>query len=193
MNLVIQGNTKMGRKVGVFNLPPRRTCCPSEWCLTGRGGNPACYALRNNFLLPSVANAALARLEASKQPDFVGRMVAEIQGNYHYFRVHASGDFYSAKYVRKWIEIAKAVPKTIFRTTTRRRDLTEVLQELNALPNFIVRESLDPEYPTPTMRLPFAALSSMGIAEGTFLCTNDCVKCKYTCWKQRTSMCFDEH
>ena len=41
----------------------------------------------------------------------------------------------------------------MFRTTTRRRDLADVIKELDAVPNFIVRESLDHERQTPGLGL----------------------------------------
>jgi len=92
------------------------------------------------------------------------------------------------------ISIAKQCPDKLFRTSTRRRDLTDELQELNSLPNFIVRESLDDERPTPVMGLTFAALSHLSVAEKkkTYFCVDDCVKCNYYCWKHRVNVAFKE-
>lgn len=161
----------------------------------GRDGKPACYGLRNNFLLPNVIKGANFRLEASLKPDFVDKMVEAIHRKHPlYFRVHASGDFYSEEYVGKWIQIAKKCPDTIFRTTTRRRDLTNKIKELNSLPNFIVRESLDYERPIPKMGLSFAALDSLPIVQekNPYVCKDDCPKCGYFCWEMRVNMSFKE-
>jgi len=196
INLLIKGNLKMGKNVYLFNLPPVVTCKPTKWCLAGRNGKPACYALRNNFIFPSVKKAAKERLRLSKLKNFTSRMIKEInKKNVKYFRWHSSGDFYSKEYIRKVFKIAKNCPETLFRTTTRRRDFKKELIELNSLPNFIVRESLDTEIQKPMMCLPFAALSFLKVTKkkGVYCCKNDCVKCRYLCWHKPVNMCFDEH
>ncbi|MFH1589141.1 MAG: hypothetical protein ABIB43_01085 [archaeon] len=194
-NLIIKGNSKMGPEVYIFNLPPKETCTPTYWCLNGRDGKVACYGLRNNFMLPSVVLSLQNRLEASKQEDFVDRMIGELKKkNPTYFRFHSSGDFYSEEYVGKVFDIAKECSNTLFRTTTRRRDLAEPIRELNKLPNFIVRESLDVNRDKPVMGLPFAAMSHMAVSKNDDLykCVDDCVKCEYSCWKEPVSIFFDE-
>lgn len=192
--LVIDGNSKMGNKVGIFNLPPKKTCTPTKWCLFGKNGKPQCYALKNNFVWSNVVKALNWRLAQSKRKDFVKRLAKEINDKkLKYFRVHAAGDFYSKEYIEKWAEIARSCPDTIFRTTTRRLDLKDAIMSLNKLPNFIVRESLDNCRSTPSMGLPFAALSNLKVAKGKMKCKNDCDVCGHKCWKKRVSMCFDEH
>ncbi|MFA6603958.1 MAG: hypothetical protein WCT10_03930 [Patescibacteria group bacterium] len=192
---LIHGNSKMGRRVAIFNLPPLATCAPTAWCRQGKNGQPACYALRNNFLLPNVLRGARERLDFSRTDGFVDAMITAIKkARVRFFRFHSSGDFYSAEYVRKVLAIARACPETLFRTTTRRREFRAELQQLNSLPNFIVRESLDPDRPDPVLDLPFAALDSLPIAAapGTIRCPNDCVQCGYSCWKQRDNMSLKE-
>lgn len=179
--LVIKGNSKMGPLVGIWNLPPIRTCRPSPWCRAN------CYALRNNFLLPSVLESLRWRLEQSQRGDFVGRMIQET-GRFKLFRIHSAGDFYSVKYVEAWMEIIAGCPKTKFRTTTRRTDLTKPLQRLHLLPNMIVRESLD--HSKPTMNLPVAALTGTQMARGALRCINDCVTCGYRCWHRAVNVQF---
>jgi hypothetical protein len=192
-NLIIKGNSKMGPKVGIFNLPPKKTCTPSKWCLQGKNGKPACYGLRNNCQLPSVVKATEWRFQESMKPDFALRMIKEINGKYDYIRLHSTGDFYSCEYLSKWYDIIKALPKVKFRTTSRRKDYSLDLRTLASLPNMIIRESLDPTSPTPRMLLPTASITGMEISKGKFKCPNGCVECKYSCWKSRKSICFDEH
>lgn len=186
----------MGPSVYLFNLPPVETCTPTDWCLTGNNGKPVCYALKGNFMFESARRSAIERLEASKQDDFVEKMCAEIKkAKPKYFRFHSSGDFYSEEYVQKVREIASSAPYTMFRTTTRRRDLAGSLVELNKLPNFIVRESLDTCRTIPEMGLPFAALDFLDVVktEKSYKCRNDCVACDYTCWKSPGNMHFGQH
>ena len=195
--MVIKGNSKMGPHVGIFNLPARRTCRPSEWCLKGRRGNPACYALRNNFMLLSVRRSADRRFDASRQASFASDMIDEIKGKWEYFRVHSSGDFYNSEYVQKWVEIVKACRGTLFRTSTRRVDLIDDLRVLHKLPNMIVRESLDPTIPKPRTRFPVAALSGVELTKAKMdrmlFCLNDCVGCDYGCWKEPLNIMFEPH
>jgi hypothetical protein len=194
LGLLIKGNVKMGAKVYLFNLPPHLTCKPTKWCLKGRDGKPACYARRNNFTLKTAKDAALRRYKASKRKDFVEKMLEEFEKiDPEFFRWHSGGEFYSEEYVDKVREIVRNTPNTLFRTTTRRRDLAKSLRKLAKLPNMIVRESLDQEVSKPTMRLPVAALSDLPIAKDMFLCPNDCDVCKYHCWKEPCDMCFEEH
>ena len=162
--------------------------------MKGRDGKPACYARRNNFNLPNVKDATMKRYRASKRKDFVEKMLEELEkADPEFFRWHSGGEFYSEEYVDKVREIVRNTPNTLFRTTTRRRDLAKPLRKLAKLPNMIVRESLDLEVPKPTMRLPVAALSTLPIAKDMFLCPNDCDACGHHCWQEPCDMCFDEH
>ena len=193
-HLLIKGNTKMGPEVYLFNLPPLLTCHPTPWCRVN------CYALKGNFRFPSVKQSAEERYRISQLPNFVEMMVQEIQQRQvRLVRLHSSGDFYDPAYVQKWIDIAKRCPNTRFRTTTKRRDLIERIRQLNKLPNFIVRESLDCTSSQPTMGLPLAMVDHIpGVKEQAakgkiFRCINDCQTCGYTCWRKRQDACFAPH
>jgi len=194
-NLIIKGNCKVGNKVYLFNLPPLKTCTPTKWCTHGRNGKPACYALRNNFLLSSVTKSLNERYELSKRNYFVDRMSNEInKAKALYFRIHSSGDFYSKTYVNKIHQIVKNCPNTLFRTTTRRLDLIKPIEKLNSLPNMIVRESLDYIRTKPVTKLNFTALTKLDIAKKRkcYLCKEDCEECGYYCWLHRCNVKFNE-
>ena len=150
--------------------------------------------MRGHFQWSTVKQTLYRRYRASKGTTFIQRMIGEInKKGWKYFRIHAAGDFYSKEYVNRWITIVKGCPNTIFRTTTRRRDLRASLSKLNALPNGIVRESLDTEISKPTMGLSFAAINSItNLPNNTLYCINDCDTCGHKCWKTRKSMVFEE-
>lgn len=193
-NYLIRGNVKMGENVYIFNIPPKKTCTPTDWCLKGKNGKPACYAQRNNFRLPSVIKALNERYELSLKEDFPDIVIMEAKNvQAEYIRIHSAGDFYSEEYVKKWIKIANNLPYTKLRATTRRRDLTSIIKELDSLPNVIIRESLDKDRTTPKMGLKFAALSYLPIAKGSYKCLNNCEICKHHCWNNKVDVCFDEH
>jgi hypothetical protein len=188
MSLVIKGNTKLGKEVGVFNLPPVQTCKPSDWCCHGRNGKPGCYAQRNNHRFPSVEKGNKRRQDASFEKDFVEKMVQEIQhGHWRYFRIHASGDFYSKQYIQKWIQITKQCPETKFLAFTRRTDFAHEMRSLNSRDNVIVRESLDKSRPKPSMKLKFAAIDHYKTPRRKKIidCKEGCPECGYTCWNQK--------
>ncbi len=193
--LLIKGNRKLGSEAYLFNLPPVKTCTPTSWCLEGRNGKPSCYAMRGYYTFPNVSKALNNKLALSQRDDFVEGMSEEInRKKVVFFRFHVSGDFYSEEYALKVMEIVKNCPNTLFRTTTRRRDLASVVKELNVLPNFIVRESLDHERPLPVLGLPFAAINTLPIVKRTssYKCLDDCMKCDYYCWQYRVNMHFPE-
>lgn len=191
-NLITPGNSTMGKHVACFSLPAVKTCTPSEWCLTGKNGKPRCYALRGRMVLPNVVDSFERKLKASKQPEFVSDIVAEIKRmGLPYFRIHVSGDFYSEQYVNKWIQIAGMCPDVLFRTTTRRVDLIRRLYDLNAMPNVIVRESIDPSAPQPLTALPSAS-ASVRLSD-QFDCNSPCSKCGHTCWHKRVNVFFEEY
>lgn len=134
------------------------------------------------------------RYELSLSDKFVETITNEIfRRKILLVRVHVTGDFYSEEYIRKWIQIAKNCPQTRFRTTTKRRDFKSVILELYSVPNFNIRESLDPSRPEPAMGLPIAAIETLEIAADFFRCARDCRECGYTCWYQKNSnYCFQE-
>jgi hypothetical protein len=62
------------------------------------------------------------------------------------FRIHVSGDFYSAAYTRKWIQIVKALPEVQFYAYTRSwrvETIKPALEELRTLPNMQLFASMD--------------------------------------------------
>lgn len=97
--------------------------CPSigisaELCQTGsklrkQKGTPChkCYAMRGNYLYPSVKNKHARVLEFMQSPDFVTRMTGMIMstGNPH-FRWFDSGDTQSIKMCLDIIAVCEATP-----------------------------------------------------------------------------------
>lgn len=188
MNYLIKGNKETGPEVYLFNLPIDKTCRPTSWC------KKHCYGKIGYFLRfrKTVKIGAERRYGLSLSDEFVETITKEIhRRKIKLVRVHTIGDFYSEKYVRKWIEIAKNCPQTYFRANTKRRDFKDIILKLNALPNFNIRESLDPSFQTPTMGLPIGTIDTLNIAKNLFGCISDCKKCGYSCWYQKNlSDCF---
>jgi len=127
--LLVKGNSKLGKSVWSWSLEAGRTC---------PGKSPACakecYAAAGAYVYPSVIRGQRRRLRISRRPDFVDRMVREIHRvKPAVVRVHASGDFYSAAYVRAWVEVARLCPDVRFYAYTRSWRLPAIAAELRRL------------------------------------------------------------
>ena len=119
-NKKLQKTEKLhGAEIIGFDLPAGTTCPYAGEC------RAICYAKKGNYQFPSKKAACLDNLIASQQDDFVQRMVAVLNGivantdRQVYVRVHASGDFYSVEYARKWADIASQCPRVIFYAYTK--------------------------------------------------------------------------
>lgn len=108
-------NAKLGALIHSFSIPAIETCPgATDFC---RG---LCYALKNNFRSPNILRLYKSNMAVSRRRDFAFRLAKEIRGGLvRTVRIHVSGDFYSAAYVRKWIAIVRACPSRRFFTYTR--------------------------------------------------------------------------
>jgi len=189
MGIMVRSNKKLGKSVAIFNLPPLKTCTPTEWC------KKLCYAMRGKHGLPNVKVGVAFRLQESKKKGFVGKAVKAIKGKRKYVRIHASGDFYSEEYVKKWIDIALKCPDTLFLAFTKRRDLERPIKALAKLKNVKVRESLDCSQTKPTMGLKFAAVDNFKTPrrKEVINCAGGCPECGYRCWHENKDVILPQH
>lgn len=123
------GNTKLGELFYSFSLPAIRTCPgASSAC------KALCYANRGHFKWGSVAETYQRNLKASRRPSFSRWMLEAIDRRQpSVVRIHVSGDFYDAKYARKWLEIVSERPQTNFLCYTRSWRDPEILPVLRLL------------------------------------------------------------
>jgi hypothetical protein len=119
----------------VFNLLAGTTC---------KSACPDCYAMKAQRMYTSARLKREWNLEESKKPDFVRRMVQELQQGHckmrSIVRFHEAGDFYSQEYVDKVAIIAADCPKKTFYAYTKRlKDFDFSI--LQAQKNFILIDS----------------------------------------------------
>jgi hypothetical protein len=143
-----RGNDKIGTAIFAFNLPAVDTCPGmSAAC-------DSCYAQRGRWVFPKVQEALRRNWEASRQSFFAERMIREIRTRrVHVVRIHAAGDFYDARYIRCWAQVARNCFKTTFYAYTRSWQLSGLLAELErlaALPNVRLWYSADRDTGMPT-------------------------------------------
>lgn len=200
-HIFIRGNSKLGKDVLVFNIPPGGkaiggTCRPTAWC------NKNCYAMKGLHLFPSVKKANQWRYQLSLQDDFVDLAIAELNRTTKAFvRIHSSGDFYSEEYVNKWMKICGECKDKRFLAYTKSRHLIEPLKKLAQLPNVVIYESLDSSRPkaiTPHLLRAYIedSLSEKAAkkrARETISCPGECGPCDHKCWDGDKHVVFHKH
>jgi hypothetical protein len=108
------GNNKLDKGILVWNLP-RLTTCPGagvckDWC----------YEIKAEKRFPGAVACRKANLYDSKDKNFVANAVKILERrNQKYVRIHASGDFYSQRYLNKWAQIAWRLPEKTFYSYTK--------------------------------------------------------------------------
>ena len=149
LNLLTQ-NTKiketsnaLGVKVFNFSIPAYKsetgkvTCPFADKCIK------FCYAQKGNYKrFPSVRNGMEKKFSLTKQDNFIELMNQEIKKKKpDFIRVHDSGDYYSPKYLNKWLTIAKDNPKVKFYSYT---NSIKFIKDLETIPqnfDFIFSDS----------------------------------------------------
>jgi len=93
-----------------FNLPAISSCPWAKDCIK------YCYADKGRYLFSNVQNKYKYNYELTKNTiEFTAQIQIELKKKrVEYVRIHSSGDFYSMKYLKTWIEIAKNNPNIIF-------------------------------------------------------------------------------
>jgi len=127
MNLLTQ-NAKMKKtsiknnaKIFNFSIPAYKTKSGKVTCPFAATCVKYCYAQKGNYTrFPIVQELMEKKYEISKQNNFNSLMNAEIKKKKAtHIRIHDSGDFYSIKYLAKWIQIAEYNKEVIFYAYTK--------------------------------------------------------------------------
>lgn len=197
--MLMAGNKKLPKTIGIFNLPHGRTCPgATAWC------KQHCYTIKAERMYKAVLPYRERNFELSKSPDFVSRMVQEINaGKFKCIRIHESGDFYNQEYLNKWKEIARALPGVTFFAYTK----SYALLNFKYMPrNFIIRASIDET--TPLILKPFydkllkaAVLKKDGSGypgmgrklKLYYKCPGSCKSCTYCYTKGNKNVAFHQH
>jgi hypothetical protein len=134
----------LGGSIWHFDLPAIVTC-------PGRSSvcEQVCYATRRRFRFPQVQERLQWCYQQSRRADFVQRVAQEIRRKgILVVRIHVSGDFFSAAYAGKWLEVMRQSPRVKFYFYTRswrRPSIAAVLERMAALPCCKAWYSIDRE------------------------------------------------
>ena len=144
MNHYLTQNAKMRRSSGprtfAFGIPAYRSSSGFVTCPAAGECARACYARRNHYTFSVVKRAQETRLELTQSEDFVPVISREIERRrIESVRIHDSGDFYSPKYLNKWLAVMARHPDVRFYSYTKRVALMKRYREEGRLPaNFTV-------------------------------------------------------
>lgn len=109
----------MGVRVFNFGIPAYKSVTGKITCPFAGVCVKYCYAQKGAYIWSNVSPAFEKRYELTKRDDFVEVMTQEIRRKRcDFVRVHDSGDYYSPKYLQKWIQVAKNCPDTKFYSYT---------------------------------------------------------------------------
>ena len=174
MELIQKGNSKLSEAgMLMFNLPASMEVC-GMLCKN-------CYAVKEQNRFPTVIESRQLRLEAAKQADFADKIQAELSKKKKrpkYFRVHASGDFFSQDYVNAWVSIAKQNTDIVFYAYTKRKHSWD-FSELENLENFVLINSLQSGKINygPLSKAPLTSFICPDVKGSTVRCGIDCTYC----------------
>jgi len=137
MKYLTSGNKKIHKSIGIFNLPPIVSCPNCDSC------KDTCYARINYKRYPN--NKAKYDYNYTMSRDNPQRLEADLVNElslytYKTIRVHASGDFWSQRYVDMWHSVASQLPDIRFFGMTKTIGLFN-FECIDNLPNFNIINS----------------------------------------------------
>ena len=110
---------ELGVKLMNFGIPAYKSASGKLTCPMAGDCVKFCYAKKGAYTWSNVQPAFEKRYQLSKTDDFIDAIHAEIQRKKpDYVRIHDSGDYYSTKYLDKWIQIALNNPTVRFYSYT---------------------------------------------------------------------------
>jgi len=127
MNLLTQ-NAKLKKtsklnnaKIFNFSIPAYKTKEGKLTCPFADSCIKYCYAQKGNYTrFPKVQQLMEQKYTITKQDNFILLMNEEIEKKKAtHIRIHDSGDFYSVKYLQKWVDIATQNTNVIFYAYTK--------------------------------------------------------------------------
>lgn len=116
-------------KIYAFDLPAYKTKAGKMVCPFADDCIKYCFAKKGTFRYPVVINKYENNYKLSKQDNFIQLIQNEIDcKKITHIRIHNSGDFYSPKYLNKWITLARNNPTIIFYGYTKSIPLFKALK-----------------------------------------------------------------
>jgi hypothetical protein len=136
LGILKKGNSKLGKLIWDFSLPPVSSCPDSTKCAI------TCYAVKSYELYK---DAKLSwnnnfKLVINDIDAFKTLVINQLsKGKIKTLRIHASGDFYSMEYLTAWLEIINQFPEINFFAYTKSFQGSDLIQpkNLNIIDSFV--------------------------------------------------------
>ncbi len=166
--LLRPGNTKLGNKIAVWGVPAV-AACPGRTKLC----ESLCYATKNFYTFKESIHSRHINFAVANRDDFAQLMNADLRKktkkvSRDIIRIHDSGDMFSEKYTRAWLQVMKDNPNKkffLFTRSWRVAEILPVLEEMAKLTNVRLWYSIDKQTDFPAHRPPRVRLAYMQVAE----------------------------
>ena len=108
-------------KIYTFDIPAYKTKTGKITCPFADKCVKYCYAQKGAYIWSPAQNKHNENYLATKENNFIDTVQDEInrKRKITHIRVHSSGDYYSPKYLDKWVTIARNNPNTIYYSYTK--------------------------------------------------------------------------
>ena len=120
-----------------FDIPAYKTMTGKITCPFAKDCVKYCYAQKGAYTWSPAKNKHNNNYLATKENNFIDVIQDEInrKRKITHIRVHSSGDYYSPKYLDKWVDIAKNNPNITFYSYTKSIPL---INKVNLPKNYIM-------------------------------------------------------
>ena len=116
-----KSSIKHNAKIYTFDIPAYKTSTGKITCPFADACVKYCYAQKGAYIWTPARKKHNQNYINTQNDNFVDMIQEEInrKRKITHIRVHSSGDYYSPKYLNKWLEIAKNNPDIIFYSYTK--------------------------------------------------------------------------
>lgn len=191
-------NSKLGADIPSINLPAGVTCRPDAPCRT-----QGCYAMKGNWLFPTVKQSLLGNLRAYKQnPNKYFNDIAAKTALARFVRWHSSGDIPDTVYLAGMCKVARKNKNTDYLAFTKRFEMVnDFISAGKKIPKnlhiiFSAWENFMPEnpYSFPVTYVWSKNFDNSAIPKDAIPCAGKCDHC-LACWKLKKtqSVYFKKH
>lgn len=114
---------ELNKRVFNFGITAYKTSKGKTVCPFAKDCIKYCYANKGAYKWKNVSPAFEKRYNITKTKEFISLITEEIKRKkVDFLRIHDSGDFYSKKYLDKWLTIANDLPDVKFYAYTKSHD-----------------------------------------------------------------------
>ena len=125
-----KSSIKNNAKIFEFNLPAYKTVKGKTVCPFAKDCIKFCYAKKGSYTWKNTVKKYDDNYHLSKKDIFIDTVNNEIKRKRKitHVRVHSSGDYYSPKYLNKWVKIARQNPNQIYYSYTKSVAMAKALK-----------------------------------------------------------------